>query len=276
MTIKDKYSVLMSVYYKEKAEYIKLAIQSMLDQTIFPDEFIIVKDGPLTIEVDQIIEQFIKQYPKLFTIIAIEKNLGLGPALAKGILASKNELIARMDSDDFATKNRCEKQLTYFKKDSQLGIVGSYEAEFVNDIKTVTSIHRVPERNKDIIAYMKRRCAILHPTVMFKRSEVIKAGNYQAVYLFEDYDLFARMVFENNTKCYNIQEVLYYIRTGDEFFKRRGGMQYAKTSLRFRWDLYKKGNISLFDFCVSGLGQAIICVIPNKARKLFYLRILRR
>lgn len=276
MSIESKYSVLMSVYYKEKAEYMKLAIQSMLDQTIFPDEFIIVKDGPISQELDHTIEKFVKQFPDLFTIITIKENSGLGPALAKGILASKNELIARMDSDDFAVQNRCEKQLACFRNDSQLGLVGSYETEFIDDVKTVISIHRVPEINKDIITYMKRRCAVLHPTVMFRKSEVIKAGNYQSIHLFEDYDLFARMIFENHTKCYNIQESLYYIRISDDFFKRRGGKQYAKTAMAFKWNLYKKRNISFMDFCVSGLGQAVICVIPNKARKLFYLRFLRR
>ena len=87
----SKYTVLMSVYYKEKPEYLSLSIESMLNQTVKPDEFIIVKDGPLTTELDEVINNFVTAYPKTFNIIVNETNLGLGPALAKGIENSKND-----------------------------------------------------------------------------------------------------------------------------------------------------------------------------------------
>lgn len=146
----SKYTVLMSVYYKEKPEYLSLSIESMLNQTVKPDEFIIVKDGPLTTELDEVINNFVTAYPKTFNIIVNETNLGLGPALAKGIENSKNELIARMDSDDYVVSTRCERQLEKFREDPKLGMVGSYEAEFVDDIDNVISIHRVPSENDEI------------------------------------------------------------------------------------------------------------------------------
>ena len=126
---------------------------------------------------------------------------------------------------------------------------------------------------------MRRRCAVLHPTVIFKKSEVIRAGNYQETSfyaVYEDYDLFARMIFDAKVKCYNIQECLYYIRTSEDFYERRGGKKYAKTVLRFKWHLFKKGHMSFIDFCVSGLGQAFVCVLPNKVRKLIYMKLLRK
>lgn len=112
----SKYTVLMSVYYKEKPEYLSLSIESMLNQTVKPDEFIIVKDGPLTTELDEVINNFVTAYPKTFNIIVNETNLGLGPALAKGIENSKNELIARMDSDDYVVSTRCERQFHDYSK----------------------------------------------------------------------------------------------------------------------------------------------------------------
>lgn len=272
----SKYTVLMSVYYKERPEYLSLSIESMLNQTVKPDEFIIVKDGPLTNELDEVINNFATEYPKMFNIIVNETNLGLGPALAKGIENSKNELIARMDSDDYVVSTRCEKQLEKFREDSELGMVGSYEAEFVDDIDNIISIHRVPTENKEIEQFMHRRCSILHPTVMYKKSAVLKSGNYQSVLLYEDYDLFARMVLEHHIKSYNIPESLYYIRTSEDFFKRRGGIKYAQTVLRFKWGQYRKGYMSLVDFCVSGLGQAFVCVLPNSLRKSFYMKFLRK
>lgn len=272
----SKYTVLMSVYYKEKPEYLSLSIESMLNQTVKPDEFIIVKDGPLTTELDEVINNFVTAYPKTFNIIVYETNLGLGPALAKGIENSKNELIARMDSDDYVVSTRCERQLEKFREDPKLGMVGSYEAEFVDDIDNVISIHRVPSENDEIERFMHRRCSVLHPTVMYKKSAVLKSGNYQSVLLYEDYDLFARMVLEYHIKSYNIPEPLYYIRTSEDFFKRRGGIKYAKTVLKFKWGQYRKGYMSLMDFCISGLGQAFVCVLPNSLRKIFYMKFLRK
>lgn len=272
----SKYTVLMSVYYKEKPEYLSLSIESMLNQTVKPDEFIIVKDGPLTTELDEVINNFVTAYPKTFNIIVNETNLGLGPALAKGIENSKNELIARMDSDDYVVSTRCERQLEKFREDPKLEMVGSYEAEFVDDIDNVISIHRVPSENDGIERFMHRRCSVLHPTVMYKKSAVLKSGNYQPVLLYEDYDLFARMVLEYHIKSYNIPEPLYYIRTSEDFFKRRGGIKYAKTVLKFKWGQYRKGYMSLMDFCISGLGQAFVCVLPNSLRKSFYMKFLRK
>lgn len=272
----SKYTVLMSVYFKEQPEYLSLSIESMINQTIKPDEFIIVKDGPLTPELSEVIDSFVMNYPDLFKIISNDTNLGLGPALAKGIIASRNELIARMDSDDYAISTRCEKQLERFNADPELEIVGSYEAEFLDDINNVISIHRVPTENSEIKKFMRRRCSILHPTVMYKKGAVLKSGNYHSVFLYEDYDLFSRMVLEHHVKSYNIPESLYYIRTSDDFFKRRGGAKYAKTVLKFKWGQYKKGYMSLLDFCISGLGQAFVCILPNSLRKGFYMNFLRK
>lgn len=266
----------MSVYYKEKPEYLDTAIDSMLQQTVFPNEFILVKDGPLTYDLDKVIERYVKKNPDLFTIITIEKNGGLGPALARGIEASKNELIARMDSDDYSVKNRCEKELISFVNDPKLEVVGSFEAEFINKLNNVVSIHKVPESSKDIQQFMKRRCALLHPTVMYRKSAVLKAGNYHSVPLYEDYDLFARMILGYKMKAYNFQENLYYIRTSEDFYMRRGGLKYAKTALQFKLQLLKKGYTSISDFLISGVGQAVVSVMPNGLRKKFYEKVLRR
>ena len=114
------------------------------------------------------------------------------------------------------------------------------------------------------------------PLFMYKKSAVLKSGNYQSVLLYEDYDLFARMVLEYHIKSYNIPEPLYYIRTSEDFFKRRGGIKYAKTVLKFKWGQYRKGYMSLMDFCISGLGQAFVCVLPNSLRKSFYMKFLRK
>lgn len=271
-----EYSVLMSVYYKENPQYLNLSIESMLNQTISPNEFVLVEDGPLTSELEKVIEKHVSNNPNLFKIIKNKENLGLGLSLKKGINAAKNEWIARMDSDDYSIPTRCEQQLQFIEKNPEYEMVGSFESEFIDTINNVVSIHKVPKRAEQIKQFMHRRCAVLHPTVMYKKSAVIRSGNYRNVPLYEDYDLFSRMVLEYNIKTYNIQKSLYYIRTSPDFYKRRGGIKYAKTALNFKASLYKKGYTSLSDFVISGFGQAFVCVLPNRLRKLFYERILRK
>lgn len=274
--MEKRYSVLMSVYKKEKPEYLDRSIRSILDQTIKPADFVIVKDGPLTKELDVVIEKYVEDNPSLFQIVALEKNRGLGPALATGIQKAKYELVARMDSDDISALTRCEEELDVFERHPELGVVGTFEAEFVDDPSEVVSIHRVPEQSDSIYIFMKRRCALLHPTVMYKKDAVISSGNYRSVQLYEDYDLFARMVFEHEIKSYNIQKPLYYIRISDDFYKRRGGVKYARTVLKFKYSMLKKGYMSITDFVISGVGQACVCMLPNIIRKTIYMKLLRK
>ena len=271
-----RYTVLMSVYHKEKPEYLRISINSMLDQTVKPSEFIIVEDGTLTPQLYAVIDTFTKENRGLFKIVKNKKNLGLGPSLNKGIKIAKNEFIARMDSDDYSVPTRCEEELKIFKRYPDLGIVGSFEAEYIDEIENVVSVHKVPEKNSEIKKFMKRRCAILHPTVMYKKSEVIRSGNYHSVPLYEDYDLFSIMTLKSGVKSYNIQKNLYYIRTSPDFYKRRGGIKYAKTALQFKAKLYKQGYMSIIDFFISGLGQSMVCLLPNSMRKVFYNKVLRK
>ncbi|HII4409537.1 glycosyltransferase [Clostridium perfringens] len=265
----------MSIYYKERADWLREALDSIMNQTILPSEIVLVKDGPLTSELDNVIDEFVIKYPNLFNIVALEYNHGLGLALNKGILQCKNELIARMDSDDYIVPNRFEKQIEIFKKNPDYDCIGSYEAEFEDSINNVVAIHRVPEQDYEIRKFMRRRCGLLHPTVMYKKSAVINAGNYRDVLLYEDYDLFMRMVLDKKAKCYNIPENLYFIRINSNFFKRRGGLKYMKTVVSFKNKQRKKGYISTKDFIISAGGQAIVCMMPNNIRRWFYLKYLR-
>ena len=274
--MEKRYSVLMSVYKKENPEYLDKSIRSMMDQSVKPADFVIVKDGPLTVELDAIIDKYTALFPELFQIIALEKNGGLGPALATGIQKAKYEIVARMDSDDISAPTRCEEELAILDLYPDLGVVGTFEAEFIDNPSEVVSIHRVPEDSDAIYRFMKRRCALLHPTVMYKKDAVISSGNYHSVHLYEDYDLFARMILEHKIKSYNIQKPLYYIRISEDFYKRRGGIKYARTVLKFKYCMLKKGYMSIWDFIVSGVGQAIVCILPNSVRKYIYMKLLRK
>lgn len=269
------YSVLMSVYYKENPKWLEESIKSMINQTIITNDFVIVKDGKLTKELDEIISEYLKKYPDIFHIIELENNIGLGPALAIGLKECKNELIARMDSDDISDKYRCEKQINKFKEDEKLDIIGSNIAEFIDNIKNIQAYRILPEEDEEIKKFAKRRNPFGHPSIMFRKSRVIEAGNYRSYYLCEDYDLWVRMIM-NNAKCYNFQDNLVYMRIGKDFYKRRGGIKYLKSILKFKKEQYKKGFYSSKDFMISSCASIFVCLMPNKVRDYLYRKILRK
>ena len=278
MTVKGKlppYSVLMSVYYKENSEWFKISIDSMLNQTVFPSEFVVVEDGPLTDELNKIIEEYEKKYKNLFKIVKLKTNQGLGPALKIGVENCTNEYIARMDSDDYAIPTRCEKELKKINEGKGLDIVGSSIAEFIDNIKNIQAYRNLPETNKEIYKYAQRRNPFGHPSVMLRKSKVLEAGNYKKYYLCEDYDLWLRMI-EKGAKCYNFKEILVYMRVSSDFYKRRGGLKYLKSILKFKTEQFKKNRFKLTDYIISSLASIVTCLCPNPIREFIYKKILRK
>lgn len=273
--MKKKYSVLMSVYYKEKPEWLQYSIESMLNQTIKPDEFVLVEDGPLTPELNSVVDDFVKKNKEIFKIVKIEKNGGLGPALKRGINECKNEFIARMDSDDYSFPKRIEKQFEIFEKNPELGLVGTNVNEFKDNIENINCSVVLPEKHNDIYKFSKKRCPFRHPSLLYKKSEVLKCGNYRNFYLCEDYDLYVRML-TSGCKCYNIQEPLVYMRIGNDFYKRRGGWKYMKTILKFKNEQLKTGYFSIGEYLKSTIPHIIVCLMPNSLRDYIYRNMLRK
>lgn len=274
MKVERKYSVLMSVYYKEKPEWLAYSIDSMINQTVKCDEFVVVKDGPLTDELEDVIIKYQRKYPNLFKIIELKENVGLGPALKIGIESCKNEFIARMDSDDYSMPNRIEKQFEIFEKDSSLGLVGTNVEEFEGDITNINCHVVLPEEHESIYKFSKKRCPFRHPSLLYKKSEVLNAGNYRKFYLCEDYDLYVRLL-RANCKCYNIQEPLVFMRVNEEFYKRRGGWKYMRTILKFKNEQLKIGYFNIFDYLKSTIPHIIVCLLPNGGRDWIYRNLLR-
>lgn len=270
-----KYSVLMSVYYKENPTYLRESIESILNQTVKTNDFVLVEDGKLTKELEEVVTWYEKKFPNIFNVVRLEKNAGLGPAIAIEIEKCKNELIARMDSDDISVPERCEKELLTFSNDCSLDMVGSNIIEFTDDILNIQSYRILPELDSEIKKYMRRRNPFGHPSVMFKKSKVLEAGNYRAYYLCEDYDIWIRMA-RIGAKFYNIQENLVYMRIGEDFYKRRGGIKYLKSILKFKKEQYMNGFYSFKDFIITASSSTIICLMPNGLRNLFYKKFLRR
>ena len=270
-----KYSVLMSVYKKDNPKWLVDSIECMLNQSVKCDEFVIVEDGPLTNDLNKVVDKYKKEHPDMFNIVKIAKNGGLGPALKLGVETCKNEWIARMDSDDYSPSDRIEKQFAVLEKDENLGIIGSNAVEFIDSIDNIVATVVLPETNEEIIKFSKKRCPYRHSGIIYKRSEIISAGNYQECYLCEDYDLYSRMEM-NGTKGFNVQENLLYVRVNPKFYERRGGIKYLKSILKFKKRLLKSGFYSRKDYLISAGAHFVVCLMPNKVREFIYIKLLRK
>lgn len=270
-----KYSVLMSVYYKENPEWFENSIQSILKQTVKPSEFILVEDGPLGKGLDAVVNKYAGMYSELFKIIKIEKNGGLGPALKLGVENCSYEYIARMDSDDDCAPDRIKKELDIFMNNPEIEMVGTNVIEFIGTHDNCVSKVVLPETQEQIVAFSKKRNPFRHPSIMYKKSAVLRAGNYRDYYLFEDYDMWVRML-RFNCKCYNIQELLTYMRISEDFYKRRGGTKYLKSIYKFKHEQYMIGYMSYSEFLKSFIPHAVVCLMPNSMRDVFYRKVLRK
>lgn len=268
------FSVLISVYKKEKAEYLKRALQSVINQTLKPTEIVIVKDGPLTKELDDCIEDFQKQNSKLFKILSFKENRGLGLALRDGVKACKYEYIARMDSDDISKLDRFEKQFNYLQKHPETALLGTWITEFSKDENNPDTVTKLPCIHQTIIKFAKRRNPFRHVTVVLKKSAVIQSGNYRDFLWFEDYDLFVR-ILQKGYLTANIPEYLVNVRADKDMFARRGGWQYLKQDYKFQKQLLKTKFIGKTDFIINITLRSIVRIIPNKVRSYVYKKILR-
>lgn len=270
----ENYSVLMSVYIKEKPEYFKEAVDSILDQTVKTNDFVIVCDGPLTEGLNKVIADYVTTYSGLFNVYRLEKNMGLAKALNNGILQCKNEIIARMDSDDVSAPTRMEEQLKAMRE-QQADIVGSNIIEFVGNISNTKNTRKVPKKHEDIVRFAKKRSPFNHPSVMYRKTAVVQAGFYEDYRYFEDYNLWVTMLYQG-FKGYNIQKNLVYMRAGEDMYKRRGGISYVGCIYRFNRHLRQMGFISMPSFLSGVIIRTVVSLIPNGVRSRLYKKILRK
>jgi len=268
------FSVLMSLYIKEKAEYFDACMKSMLQQTVRPTEIVVVLDGPIGDEVRMILDKYRQENPGLIRTVENEVNKGLGPALADGVNACKYELIARMDTDDIAREDRFALQLQMFMDDPELDICGSHIIEFEDSITNELSRRNVPLCHNAIAEYQKQRSAFNHMTVMYKRSTILRAGNYEHCPLMEDDMMWIRMLI-TGARCANVDDYLVYARTGYAMIERRGGWAYFKKYRNGRRMILATKYISGWDYLKTVGVQFVVALVPKKVRLFVFTKLLR-
>ncbi len=270
-----EYSVLMSVYFKETASNLREAIESMMTQTSLTNDFVLVCDGKLTEKLDAVIDEYVSKYPGVFNIIRIPKNPSWAEVLNIGLKSCKNELVARMDSDDISTPDRCEKQLLYLQSHPEVDVVSTSIGEFSTDSTKIDNVRRLPENNSDIVEFAKYRCPLNHATVIYKKSAVIKSGAYQHFPAYEDYHLWVRMIM-SNCVLYNMPDVLYLMRAGENLYARRGGFKYFKIMSKFRMWMYSQKLVGLFKTYYLIAANGAVILMPNSLRGMIYKKLLRK
>lgn len=265
----------MSVYKNDSPIYLSQSVDSMLSQTVAASEIVIVKDGPVSTELNRTIDKYVKQNPDLFKVIQLKKNGGLGNALNEGLKNCSFELVARMDADDICFPDRCEKELKLFEANDDLIICGGQTAEFVGCIENVVSHRKVPTKYEEIVKFSHRRSPFNHPTVMYKKNDILSIGGYPSSNRKEDLDLFL-LCLSKGMYALNLEDDVLFYRTSNDNYKRRKDKNNCKEFIRIIKKYYKNGYCSFKDYFVVYLGQHMFMWMPMFLVKFLDKKILRR
>jgi hypothetical protein len=253
------FTVLMSLYIKsDKLQFIN-CLTSISKQSYLPNEIILIIDGPIYFNLDEIFLQF----PNLIITTFYNKfNIGLAKSLNIGLGLSNNEIIFRMDTDDICLKNRFEIQYNFMLNNPNITLCGCH-AELIDiNSKLLKIVKKVPLFHKEIIKQLSYKNPFIHPTVCFRKTQILNAGGYDNISLYEDWFLWFKLSKLNNIIFHNLDNVLlqYRIRS----FSERKGLQIIKFELNFLLTLYKKNYINLFTLVINLFLKTIIRIMPTK------------
>lgn len=271
------FSVVMSVYKNDRAEYVAIAIDSIIQhQTIKPDEVILVVDGPIGDDLSNLLLQFERKYENILKILWQKVNTGLGNVLRIGVENAKYDIIARMDSDDISRSDRFEKQIEFMSENPDVDLVGGQIEEFIDSVDNIVGKRIVPTESTEIYKYIKSRCPFNHMSVMFRKSAVLNVGNYMDWHYNEDYYLWIRMALAGCVFA-NVPDTLVNVRVGKDMYNRRGGWKYFKSEAGLQIYMWRHDMISSARATFNICGRFVIQVLmPNRLRGIVFRKLFRR
>lgn len=270
----QKFSVLLSVYKKERPEWLRESLASVFRQTAMPAEVVLVQDGPLTEELEAVIRECAAEHPELKTV-PLTTNVGLGRALNAGLRHCSHELVARMDTDDICKPWRFERQLQVFEEKPETDVCGAWMEEFSGNTNNILSVKKLPENSDELFLYGKKRNPVNHPVTMFRKTAVTDNGGYRHYPLFEDYFLWVRML-TNGCHFYTIQESLQFFRVSGEMYARRRGLRYALTEVRLQFLFFGLRYIGFGTFLANIAIRFTARIMPRRLLAWFYRKKLRQ
>ena len=267
----EPFSLLVPVYDGDRPDYLRRAFRSAVgDQTVRPDQVVIVRDGPVRDELARCLSDLQASSPVPVTLVPLERNGGLGPALDRGLAASRFDVVARQDADDVSMPHRFEVELPLM---ADADIVGSGLLEFVTDTDDIVGQRVPPTGLTQIQRYARMHDPFNHPTVVYRKTAVLAAGGYGDLPLMEDYALFARMLLRG-ARAVNVPEPLVWYRVGEAAFKRRGGRDLLRSELRLQREFRRLGFTSRAQYARNVLIRGGYRLVPWWCRRAVYRPIL--
>ncbi|MCW4457806.1 glycosyltransferase [Microbacterium sp. MPKO10] len=274
MSADQKFSLLLPVYGNDEPDQFERAFASATSgQTLQPTEVVLVQDGPIPDRLERSIDHVKAECPMPVTHIVLEERGGLAQALTIGLEHCSFDIVARMDADDVALSERFAKQMT--KMSEGFDLVGTGMYEFADDTSEVLG-RRTPPIGADAIAkYARFHDPFNHPTVMYRKATVARAGSYDDIGLMEDYWLFARMIHAG-ARVENLPDPLVMYRVGDGAYARRGGRRQFEAEWNLQRALRRIGFTTRAQFTRNIAVRGIYRFVPVGLRKLMYRRMIQR
>ena len=266
-----RFSVLLPVYHRDSPEFLRRAFGSVtVEQTLRPDEVVIVRDGPVGQELGQTLDELVATSPVRVVVVELAENVGLARALEQGLARCAHEIVARMDADDVSRPERFAVQVPLVV--GGLDIVGSAIEEFddESEVHDGGAVVRTPPLSaQDIATGSRFHSPFNHPSVVYRRSAVAAAGGYQDLPLMEDYWLFARML-QAGARAQNVAEPLVLYRVGAGAYARRGGVRLLRSELRLQWRMRRAGFTTPAQLVRNVVVRGGYRLIPERFRKRMY------
>lgn len=270
------FSVLLSLYHKENPLALEQCFQSMwIDQTIQPNEIILVLDGPIGEELGECVTKWQKIIGKSLKVIPLKQNVGLGKALNKGLEHCSNEWVFRMDTDDICVEKRFEYQLQFIKNNPNVVLFGGQILEFDKNVNDANKLKPVPQEYSDILSFSKKRNPFNHMTVAYKKSIILSLHGYQHHLFMEDYNLWLR-VMSKGYEVANLSQILVYARVGNGMHARRRGSEYIKSEkqlLNLKMALKTQSLISAY---ITFILRSLFRFLPSNLLGFVYNNLLRK
>lgn len=268
------FSISMCVYGGDDPQWFREAVESLISQTCVPSQIVLVVDGPVPAELDEVITHW-EKHP-IFKVIRLPENKGHGYARRLSFDSCDHELVAIMDADDLCLPDRFEKQLAAFEADPALDILGGQMSEFLDTPENIVGYRQVSLSHEEILQDMKDRCPMNQVTVMMKKTSVDRVGGYQDWYCNEDYYLWVRGCL-GSLRFGNVPQVLVNVRVGADMYQRRGGWKYFSSERKLQTYMRRQGLIGMGTWLVNVTKRLIVQVLlPNRLRSWVFKTFARK
>lgn len=270
------FSVLLSLYHKEKPEYLEKCFESIWDnQSLKPSEIVLVLDGPIGEQLTTSVQEWQVKIGEKLKVVALPENVGLGKALNEGLKQCSADWVFRMDTDDICTPDRFEKQIAFIQQNPDVVLFSGQVMEFDQEISDANVLKAVPLSFEEIKKFAQKRCPFNHMTAVYKKSIIEKLGGYQHHLYMEDYNLWLRVIGAGY-KVGNHPDVLLYARVGNGMHARRKGYQYIKSEKQLR-DLKKQLKLqSSIHANMLFLARSLFRLLPASMLGKIYNMFLRK